>query len=157
MNPLQQKDTSERQDDHPKQNQECSNHSNPGDQTAISDTNLGMISMEDHEDTVKRIQEKHEATVKRMQLEIERLKDFVKSDNEETKDTKRDVEEITTDIPNRSGESQGNRKRPKNEPTAKKYDAKWQTRYNELKEFHETHGHCNVPTNDDNYKELSKW
>jgi Helicase associated domain len=184
MNPLQETETTQRQDDHPQQSQQqCgnknNNNSNPEDdddynnnntKTTIpsshqpSDINSKMISVEDHEGILKRIQEEHEATVKRLQLEIERLKDYdtvintKEEPDDDIKESKRELqqEDINEGL-SRPEQLYGNRKRTKIEPSSNKLDAKWQARYDELKQFQETHGHCNVPTTDEAYKELSKW
>jgi hypothetical protein len=171
MNQLQGTDTAQCQDDHAQQHQECSDHSDAGHLTEIPSplqpslqdvhppgTNVKMISIQDHEDTIKRIHEDHEATVKQLQLEIDRLKALVQSDSEESKETKRKLQELPKEVlSSTTGNAHGSRKRPKTEPPSNKHDVKWQARYNELKLFQETHGHCNVPTNDEAYKELSKW
>jgi hypothetical protein len=168
MNPVQQADTTQQQDGHPQQDQQCVKHSNSGAtsplQAPLQDgdppgNDSKMISMEDHEDTVKRIHEGHEATVKRLQLEIERLNGLVNVAQEDTKETKHNLEESIDEVSSSLGKPQGNRKRPKTEPSASsnKHDVKWQTRFEELKQFQESHGHCNVPTSDEAYKELSKW
>ncbi|KAG7357107.1 helicase domain protein [Nitzschia inconspicua] len=118
-------------------------------------SNVRMIALEEHEEIVRRMKEGHDATIKRLEHEIERLKAMLKkndkigNNNNNRAGIKRKIQD-KDHIPSR-------RKRLRKETATSKHSAKWLTRYNELKTFHEAQGHCNVPNTDDSFKELLKW